>query len=210
MNTNVNISAIDRALAAAKARKAAKDATVSTDAPMKRKAEVAEPKPSASDKAAAKAAKDAAKAAKKAERDAARAARKAAREAEKASKKTAHMKKVERALSKLPGLNEPTQLLFNEITCNIGASQIDALALHLQHYNRQMATVNAMKSPMLKIGETVRITGGDTKFIGMVGKVVKSRQLRAKVEVPGQKKLVYIYTGQAELVAADQKVAKVG
>lgn len=196
---NVNVSAIDRALAAAKARKAAKEA--SDPSPMPRKAEKTEPKPDAAAKAAAKVEKEAQKAAKKAERDAAREARKAAKAAEKTDKKPAHMKKVERALSKLPSLNEATQLLFNEITCNLGAAQIDALALHLQHYNREMATVNAMKSPMLRIGEMVRITGGDPKFIGMVGKVVKSRQLRAKVDVPGQKKLVYIFTGQAEVVS---------
>jgi hypothetical protein len=195
---NVNVSAIDRALAAAKARKAAKEA--SDPSPMPRKAEKTEPKPDAAAKAAAKAEKEAQKAARKAERDAAREARKAAK-VDKADKKPAHMKKVERALSKLPSLNEPTQLLFNEITCNLSASQIDALALHLQGYNRQMATVNAMKSTMLQIGETVRITGGDPKFIGMVGKVVKSRQLRAKIDVPGQKKLVYIFTGQAEVVS---------
>jgi len=198
-NNNVNVSAIDRALAAAKARKAAKEA--SSPSPMPRKAEKTEHKPDAEAKAAAKAEKEAQKAARKAEREVQRAARKAVKDANKADKKPAHMKKVERALSKLASLNEATQLLFNEITCNIGAAQIDALALHLQHYNRQMATVNAMKSQMLRIGETVRITGGDPKFIGMVGKVVKSRQLRAKVEVAGQKKLVYIFTGQAEVVS---------
>lgn len=205
-NNNVNISAIDRALAAAKARKAAKEAA--DPSPMPRKAEKTEPKPDTAAKAAAKVEKEAQKAAKKAERDAARAARKAAKAAEKGDKKPAHMKKVERALSKLPGLNEPTQLIFNEATCNLSAQQLDALAQHILHHNRQMATVNAMKSEMLRIGDTVRITGGDTKFIGMVGTVVKSRQLRAKVQVPGVEKLVYIFTGQAETIA--QAAAAVG
>jgi len=205
-NNNVNVSAIDRALAAAKARKALQDG-VSDSVPMQRKAEKTEPKPDTVTKAAAKAEKEAQKSARKAERAAAREARKAIKAVEKIDKKPTHMKKVERALSKLPSLNEAAQLLFNEITCNLGASQIDALALHLHHYNRQMATVNAMKSQMLRIGETVRITGGDPKFIGMVGKVVKSRQLRAKVEVAGQKKLVYIFTGQAEALPAEASVA---
>lgn len=203
---SVNVSAIDRALAAAKARKALKEG-LSDAAPMPRKAEKTDPKPDAAEKAAAKAEKEAQKAAKKAERDAARAARKAAKAAEKGDKKPAHMKKVERALSKLPSLSEPTQLIFNEATCNLSAQQLDALAQHILHHNRQMATVNAMKSTMLRIGDTVRITGGDPKFIGMVGKVVKSRQLRAKVQVPGVEKLVYIFTGQAEPAAAETLAA---
>ena len=203
--SNVNISAIDRALAAAKARKAAKDSVNDESTPMPRKAEKVEPKVKVD-----RAEKDAAKAARKAERDAAREARKAAKEAEKANKKPAHMKKVERALSKLPSLNEPTQLIFNEATCNLSAQQLDALAQHILHHNRTMATTNAMKSEMLRIGDTVRITGGDPKFVGMVGTVVKSRQLRAKVQVPGFDKLVYIFTGQAEPVAQENKIAAVG
>ncbi|NBZ95426.1 MAG: hypothetical protein EBR40_03180 [Proteobacteria bacterium] len=207
MNDKINISAIDRALAAAKARKAAKEGT-SNPAPMPRKAEKTAPKADPAEKAAEKQRKDEAKAARKAERDAARTERKAAKAAEKASKKPAHMKKVERALSKLPSLNEPTQLIFNEATCNLSAQQLDALAQHILHHNRTMATTNAMKSDMLRIGDTVRITGGDPKFVGMVGTVVKSRQLRAKIQVPGFDKLVYIFTGQAEPVA--QATAAVG
>jgi hypothetical protein len=202
---NVNISAIDRALAAAKARKAVKDSI--DPAAMPRKAEKSEDKPDAAAKAAAKAEKEAQKAAKKAERDAAREARKAAK-ADKDNKKPAHMKKVERALSKLPSLNESTQLIFNEATCNLSAQQLDALAHHILHHNRTMATINAMKTEPLRIGDTVRITGGDPKFVGMVGTIVKSRQLRAKIQVPGMEKLVYIFTGQAETVS--QPAAAVG
>lgn len=206
----VNISAIDRALAAAKARKAAKEGTDGEHMP--KKAEKAGPKLNSEEKAAAKTLREQQKAAAKAERDAAREARKqeraAAREAKRqSSDKPAHMKKVDRAFSKLPSLNEATQLIFNEATCNLSAQQLDALAQHVLHYNRKMATVNAMSSQMLRIGDTVRVTGGDPKFIGMVGKVVKSRQLRAKIEVPGQKNLVYIFTGQAEIIEANSTVA---
>ncbi len=206
LNNNVNVSAIDRALAAAKARKAVKEG-ITDAAPMPRKAEKSEPKPDAAAKAAAKAEKEAQKAAKKAERDAAREARKADK-ADKADKKPAHMKKVERAFSKLPALSEATQLIFNEATCNLSAQQLDAMAQHILHHNRTMATANAMKTEPLRVGDTVRITGGDPKFVGMVGTVVKSRQLRAKIQVPGMEKLVYIFTGQAEPVA--QPAAAVG
>lgn len=200
---NVNISAIDRALAAAKARKAAKEEFSDADAdaaPMLRKAEKSMIKPDAAEKAAVKALKDAQKANKKAERDAERARRKMEKSTVQAVKKTSHMKKVERALSKLPSLNEATQLIFNEATCNISGQQLDALAQNILHHNRMMATVNAMKSNMLRIGDMVRITGGEPKFIGMVGTVAKSRQLRAKIQVEGVEKLVYIFTGQAELL----------
>lgn len=196
---NVNISAIDRALAAAKARKAAKE-EFSDAAPMPRKVEKTMAKPDAAEKAAVKALKDAQKANKKAERDAERTRRKMEKSTVQADKKPAHMKKVERALSKLPKLNEATQLIFNEATCNISGQQLDALAQNILHHNRMMSTVNAMKCNMLRIGDMVRITGGEPKFIGMVGTVVKSRQLRAKIQVEGVEKLVYIFTGQAELL----------
>lgn len=199
MNDKLNISAIDRALAAAKARKFAKEGTANT-APMPRKAEKTMPKVDTTEKAAEKKRKDEEKAARKAERDAAREVRKAVKAAEKGNKKPAHMKKVERAFSKLPSLNEETQLIFNESTCNLSAQQLDALAQHIIHHNRAMATVSAMKGDMLRIGSTVRITGGDPKFVGMEGTVVKSRQLRAKIQVPGFDKLVYIFTGQAEMI----------
>lgn len=201
-----NISAIDRALAAARDRKAIKDSVTDT-AGMPRKAEKSEPKPDAATKTAIKVEKEAQRVARKAERDAERVARKAVKDAEKSAKKLSHMKKVERALNKLPSLNESTQLIFNESICNMSAQQLDAMAQHILHYNRSMATVSAMKSKMLQIGSTVRILGGDPKFVGMVGTVVKSRQLRAKVQVPGVDKLVYIFTGQAEPVTIELPIA---
>ena len=90
---NVNISAIDRALAAAKARKAAKEEFSDADAaPMLRKAVKSMIKPDAAEKAAVKALKDAQKANKKAERDAERARRKMEKSTVQAVKKTSHMK----------------------------------------------------------------------------------------------------------------------
>lgn len=201
-----NISAIDRALAAARDRKAIKDSVTDTTA-SPHKAEKSEPKPDAATKTAIKVEKEAQNVARKAERDTARVARKAVKDAEKSAKRLSHMKKVERALNKLPSLNEATQLIFNESICNMSAQQLDAMAQHILHYNRSMATVSAMKSKMLQIGSMVRILGGDPKFVGMVGTVVKSRQLRAKVQVPGVDKLVYIFTGQAEPVTIELPIA---
>ena len=230
-------SAIDRALAAAKARKATKAAmntdesgtlTQTPDAAAKADAKAAVKKAGktkvakvAVEIAEKAAAKEAAKAARITEREAKkatettdRAARKAAKEAvkaekqaAKAAKKPAHMKKVDRARAKLPQLDEATTLSFNELTGNLTAVQLHVLSLHLQIHNRAMATQRANDLTPLPMGATVRITGGEPKFIGMVGEVVHSQKLRAKVVVEGVKNPVYIFTGEAELVLA-AKTAK--
>lgn len=232
------LSAIERALAAAKARKAMKAANGEAEAPV-----VKEPKVK-TDPAFAKASKDRAnkeltelqreaarqqrdaerverlnakaekmkaeaeaKAAKAAEREAAKAARKAAKEAEKTDKKPAHMKKVERARSKCPALNGPAEALYGEITANLSAQQIDALAQHLLVHVRETRTIRATQTAQLPLGAIVRITGGEPKYIGMVGKVTHSQKLRAKVTVEGVSKPVYIYTGEAELAQEAVAVA---
>jgi hypothetical protein len=216
--TTKTMSAIDRALAAAKARKSAKDAASKTNT-----VDVVETKPKVSvskefekkQKAAAneelttlqksakaekKAAEEAAKAERKAKRDADRAERRSAKEAAATNKKPSHMKKVERARSKCPALNGPAEALFNEATTNLSILQIEALSQHLVVQARAMRTIRAAQTAVLALGSTVRITGGDPKFVGAVGKVVHSHKLRAKVEVPGVSKPVYIYTGEAEVV----------
>ena len=232
---NVNtMSAIDRALAAAKARKAAREAngeatpaeTVSVTkakAPKEPKVKAEKPTDEAAaaakaqreadraERAAAKAAKlateSAAKAEKRAERERVKAERKSAKEAEKASKKPAHMKKVERARSKCPALNTEAEMMFGDITANLSAQQIDALAQHLLVHHRAMQTIRALQSPQLPMGAMVRITGGEAKYVGMVGEVVHSQRLRAKVKVEGVKKPVYIYTGEADLTSTETATA---
>lgn len=227
-NDTTKLSAIERALAAAKARKAAKGVDASEPTPQAPKA-----KPQ---KAAAKAAKDAAaaelteiaKANKTAERAAAKAAklaqlaadreaRKTAREAAKAEKAAArqaaasakvpaHMKKVARAAEKLPALRETSQQLFGEITANLSADQIAALALHLQHHNRVAATQRAA-GMKLENGDAVRIVGGDPKFLGMTGTVDRAQRIRCYVAVPGIKKPVYLFTSDVEKLEASAAVA---
>jgi hypothetical protein len=229
------ISAIDRALAAAKARKAAlgdasqsavaKTEVTSAEIPSRQKSKPKAEKPTDADREAARAARDAArverlnakaaklaaeaetKAAAKVAREAAKAEKRAAKEAEKATKKPAHMKKVERARAKCPPLSDAAQLIFSEITANLSAGQIDALAQHLLVHNRATATILATRSPALPLGATVRITGGEAKWIGAMGTVVHSQKLRAKVEVSGVSKPVYIYNGQADVVQTAQSAS---
>jgi len=215
--TDNKLSAIERALAAAKARKAAKaqvseDLTPAEEKPKREKAVKAQPeqKPSKKDKAAARAEKQA-----QLLRD--RDARKAAREEKKAAKaastvdvrKPAHMKKVERAASKLPALNDSAQLLFSEAVTNFSADQLTAIALHLQHHNRVMATQRAVATK-LEVGMQVQITGGEARFVGQVGTVDEVRRIRCYVTVPGFKNRVYCFTSDVVPVidqAADASAA---
>jgi flagellar biosynthesis GTPase FlhF len=226
-SSDTKLSAIDRALAAAKARKAAAGTSAEASTPKvpaskpkaakePKAAKVAADKPTdearaankaklAAERAARKAEKTAAEAAAKAERKALREAKRsekaAAKAAAAAEKKPSHMKKVEKARAKCPALSEAATLTFNEVTANFSAEQIDAIAQHLLVHNRAMATLRATSLDPIPLGATVRITGGDRKFIGLTGKVVASQKLRAKVKVPGTEKLVYIYNGEAEVVA---------
>ena len=240
--TEVKMSAIDRALAAAKARKAAKEAAGITEdtnseakpvkapkpakkeKPVKTPKAAKEPKAKANDEAkeaakaeraaarearkaeklSAKAAEEAAKAEAKAQRAAERAAKKAEKEAAKSDKKPAHMKKVERARAKLGSLNTEAEKIFSEVVSNFGVYEIELIAEHLMVHARAYKTQRALTQKQLPLGSTVRITGGDRRFIGMTGKVVHSQKLRAKVEVPGVAKPVYIYTGEAVEVAEQQ------
>jgi transcription antitermination factor NusG len=225
--TTNKLSAIEKAIAAAKARKAAAQsvqpaaAERAAEAPKKERTPKAakEPKDD-SIRAASKAARDAERAVKKAQLDADREARKAARASKKATKasekqdaarKPAHMKKVERAAAKLPPLNDSAQLLFSEAVGNFSADQLTAIALHLQHHNRVMATQRAV-STKLEVGMQVRIIGGDPKFVGLTGTVDEVRRIRCYVSVPGQKNRIYSFTSDVEVVEAQaaQEVAEVG
>lgn len=192
---DTKLSAIDKALAAAKARKAVKEGMTTEDGA------TARPKKGTVDHAARQALK--------AERDAERALRKqrlaearAAKRAE--SGKPAHMKKLERAAAGLPELTESATLCFNEVTTNFSAAQIDALALHLQHFNRVKATERAL-TQKVDVGASVKIVGGSPKFIGLTGTVSKSQRIRCYVEVPGVKRPVYLFISDVEVLASSNQ-----
>ena len=190
---NTKLSAIDKALAAAKARKAAKADSIEETA-----ASLETPKVKIKKTDADRAQKALEREARQIELKSQREARKAAKEKEKQAK-PAHMKKIDRAAGKLPALNDQLQLLFNEATTNFGAAQLTALALHLQHFNRVKATERAL-GQKLESGVSVRIIGGDPKFIGMTGTVSKAQRIRCYVEVSGVNKPVYLFTSDVELL----------
>lgn len=188
---NTKLSAIDKALAAAKARKAAKESSPSSD---EGEVKVTKSAPDKAEKIAAREAKRAQMAKEREERRAAKASQ---------PKGPAHMKKIDRAASRLPTLSDSAQLLFNEATTNFSAEQITAISLHLQHFNRVKATERAL-GQKVEVGQTVKIIAGDPKFVGMTGTVSKSQRIRCYVTVPGIKRDVYCFTSDVEPQAVAQ------
>ena len=191
------ISAIDKAIANAQARKAMKNgtdtnATQTPGAP----GEPKRPRLSDEEKAARQATKDAERASKKVERDAARDARKAAKNDE---KRTPHMSKVEKAASKLPEITEAAQSTVNEITANFSAAVVASIAAHLNHFNRVNATERALNQKVAT-GDTVRIVSGDARYVGREAVVSKAQRIRCYVDIEGVNKPVYLFTSDVEVV----------
>ena len=192
--TDQNVSQIDKAIAAAQARKAAKagGAPGEAKAPKEPKAaaEPKRPRLTEEEKAAKVAQRDAERAERKANRDAARTAKLAERAA---NKQPAHMRKVQKAAEKLAPLDQAALLLFNEATTNLPAAELATLALHIQHFNRVQSTGRALNQK-IEAGNTVTIIGGDPRFIGKTGPVSKAQRIRCYVKIEGFAKDVYLFT----------------
>lgn len=138
----------------------------------------------------------------KEEKKAAKLAKLAEEKAQK-SGSPSHLKKVAKARAKCPKLDARSTKAFDDvIAMGLDVGQLTALSAHLAVQAREMQTVSAAASKPLVLGSTVRITGGNPKFVGLVGEVVYSHKLRAKVQVDGFKDPLYIYTGEAVAVEA--------
>lgn len=210
--TTQDVTAIDKAIAAAQARKAAKgtsgDGTPKAAKEPKAPAAPREPKrPRQTDeeKAAKVAARDAERAERKTARDTARAEKLAARNA---NKQPAHMRKVQKAAEKLSLLNDAAQLLVNEATTNFSAAELANIALHLQHFNRVKATERALSQNIEKDMQ-VTVVGGDPRYIGKTGTVFKAQRIRCYVTIEGFAKPVYLFTSDvaASTPAANETTA---
>lgn len=194
-------SSIDRAIAAAKARKEAKAANAATngDVPtetVKRpKAEKVQKTDAEKDAEAAQ--KEADRLERKRVRDAERETRRAEKEA---NKKAPHMSKVVKAAARLPELDDRSAQAFNDITTNFTREQISTLQAHLMHFNRVKATESSI-GQKLTVGDEVRIVSGDTKFTGRTGTVAKVQRIRCYVDVPGVNKPVYLFTSDVQKYA---------
>lgn len=194
-------SSIDRAIAAAKARKEAKAANAATngDAPSEtaKRPKTEKVQKTDAEKNAEAAQKEADRLERKRVRDAEREARRAEKEA---NKKAPHMSKVVKAAARLPELDDRSAQAFNDITTNFTREQISALQAHLMHFNRVKATESSL-GQKLAVGDEVRIVSGDTKFTGRNGTVVKVQRIRCYVEVPGVNKPVYLFTSDVQKYA---------
>ena len=134
--------------------------------------------------------------AKKAQRDADRLARQAA----KAVKKPAHMAKVERAGSNLPGMTAETTEILNSLFNSQDASAISAFLANAQHRLRAQSTA-ASVGMKLEVGQMVRIVSGEPRFIGQTGTVSSVRRIRCHVTPEGHDKPVYLLNSDVVLVA---------
>lgn len=199
---NTGLSAIDAAINKAKANKDRRAETEGTplDSTSTEATATKRPRLSDSEKIERQAKRDSDRTARKAERASAREAKRAERDA---NKVPAHMAKVTKAATKLPALNENAQVMFNDITSNFGRDQINAISLHLAHFNRVKATERALNQK-LEAGMAVRIVSGDPKFVGLEGTVAKAQRIRAYVNVEGSKKPIYVFTSDVEVISAEQ------
>jgi len=170
------LDVIATAVAAAKARKAAKGSGT--------------PAASAEERAAAKAT-----------RDEARAARKAERERAAATRKPPHLKKVEKALAGLPNLSEDLSQIYNSLVQVQTHDQLLALAGHLQQHVRLQRTLRATTSASRPTpGARVKIIGGDHRHVGREGTVTAAQRIRCYVQVDGRDKPVYLFTSDVEVL----------
>ena len=136
-------------------------------------------------------------------------AARAAKRAENAAKRgTPHMKKVEKAIARLPQLGQRAQDMFNELTASFGNADIAALAAHLSMFNRLQSTKRA-SGVQVEVGQPVRIVGGEARFIGEVGTVSKVSRIRAHVVLAASGKTAYCFISDLEVVdsAAQSRTA---
>ena len=216
--TSSTISKIDQAIAAAKARKAARASAESGELTLDDDSATSSEKKTSKEKAAKKvpekkdvSAERAEKAAlrakeaeeKKAQREARReernraaAEKKAEREA---NRKPAHMSKIAKAEAALPCLSDNARELYNEIIASLPADAISALALRLQHYNRVVATERALGTK-IESGSRIRVVGGDPRWIGTIGTVSRAQRIRCYVDVDNSSKELYLFTSDVELL----------
>ncbi len=201
--TDQGINGVDDAVAAAKAkvaaRKAAKAgtsadgaATSTTEGEKKRKTYTPEERIQRAQQLEADRAKRAAD-------------RKAVSEAKKAeqaqTRGTPHMSKVEKAAAGLASMDEATQSLFDEIKGALGQTQIDTLLAHLAFHSRRSATEGSLEVK-LEVGQRVRIISGPAKLIGKEGVVEKAQRIHCYIGI-GAAKPAYLFNYNVEVLPAE-------
>lgn len=177
----VDSDAIERAILEARARAKEKNEQIAKLSPEERKKQQEE---------------------KKRQREAEREARRLQKQKE--AERVPHMSKVERAAAKLPLLNQQAKDVFDSAIVNLSRDQLAALAMHIEHYNRVKATEAALKAKITE-GMTVRIVGGDPRYIGLVGTVAKAQRIRCYVDLPDVSRPVYLFTSDVEQIVGESE-----
>lgn len=137
----------------------------------------------------------------RAERKALREEKRAARLAERATR-IPHMSKVEKAAARLPALDTAALAILNDIKLNLSRPTALALAAHLQHYNR-VESIKSCSGRDIEPGDEVEVVGGDPRFLGRKGVVVKAARIRCYVDFKDGEKPGYFFTSD---VALDESV----
>lgn len=196
--TNTDMSAIDQAIKAAQARKAKKDSTQSSDSET-----IANE--------ASKAERKVAREVEKHKRDEERAAKKAAKQSKEIVKKEmkknprAHLAKLDKAAASLPKIeSERLSDTFASLQSQFDSSELSLLAVHLQHYVRSIATINATNTKV-EVGTKVKIVSGDPRYVGQEGIVNKAQRIRCYVELASGK-VAYCFTSDVVPLETDEVV----
>lgn len=137
----------------------------------------------------------------KEQRKAKREEERAAKKANKAVKPAAHMAKVEKAASKLPGLNAEASAVLESVFDKFDASTIAAFIANVEHRARVQAT-KASIGITLEAGDRVRIVSGAPRFLGQEAIVTEARRIRVHVQPEGSDKTVYLMNSDVELLAS--------
>jgi hypothetical protein len=228
--TAPKLSAIDKAIAMAKLRQAAKaqangnvaakdsQSAETVPAPKVKKEKVVKTNEdkatTKADRENTKAQREAQRAADKAARDVARALKKADRAEVKATKNAdkpqAHMSKVEKAGAKLPQMDNKTEGTFDTVCrSNLNEGQITVLIAHLAHMNRVRQTVNSHSVKLVE-GQLVEIMSSDrdARLIGMKGHITQVRKIRVLVDI-GRKNPAYLFTSDVRPCADEVEILEV-
>jgi hypothetical protein len=131
--------------------------------------------------------------------------RKAARAVKRAEKQEAaasfvpHIGKILAAGANLPELGEDATEVLSMFQ-SLSISDRAALAAHVNHTIREAQTLMSLTTSLHK-GQIVQVTGGDPRYIGMIGTLTDVRRIRSFVQVAGMDKQLYVFSADVTPVA---------
>lgn len=121
---------------------------------------------------------------------------------------TAHpkMAKVERAGNRIPKMATMALGIYENAITSLPGNQIVALAQHLNFHHRKQSTIKSL-AKKVRSGTVVRIMGGDARYIGKSGLVIKAGRLRCHVAIAGVEKRAYLFNSDVIAIVNEQKAS---